>query len=286
MKLRIVHRTEYHYQQDVTQNQNEIRARPQDRPCQRCDFFVLKVTPSVRLRKYHDLFGNRVHYIEVAEPHRSLIIEATSTVQTDRKIDFHAFPYGFSHDDLGICRRLESCHDFLQQSSYIDITPEIWRAAVDIRDSSNDVFQTTYAIMEYIYNNFAYVPGSTAVTTHATEVFSKRIGVCQDFAHMMIAYCRALGIPARYVSGYLFDADRTHMRGTHASHAWAEIYIHDHGWFGFDPTNNRVCDEHYVVIGTGRDYEDVAPIKGSFFGASNHTMLVTVDITDRSAAVA
>lgn len=286
MKLRIVHRTEYHYQLDVTQNQNEIRVRPMDRPCQTCDFFVLKVTPSVRLRKYNDLFGNRVHYIDVPEPHRSLVIEATSTVRTDRKVDFNAFPYGFSHDRLDECKRLEHCHDFLQDSSYVGITPEIWRGAIDIRDRSDDVFQTSYAVMEYIYNNFDYVPGATAVTTRAAEVFAHRRGVCQDFAHMMLAFLRALGIPARYISGYLFDPSRTHMRGAHASHAWVEVYIHGHGWFGFDPTNNRVCDEHYVVTASGRDYEDVAPIKGSFYGGGHHSMLVTVDVTDRSAAVA
>lgn len=160
------------------------------------------------------------------------------------------------------------------------VTPEIWRAAVDARGESDDVFIVTRTIMEHLHKICKYVPGASSVTTTSAEFFTDTRGVCQDFAHLMLAMCRSLGIPARYVSGYLYDPTRREMRGAHASHAWCEVFIPGRGWFGFDPTNKRLADDHYIILAVGRDYDDVAPVKGTFLGSGSRTMSVLVHIQD------
>jgi transglutaminase-like putative cysteine protease len=151
--------------------------------------------------------------------------------------------------------------------------------AVDVRADSQDVFQTAYQIMEFIYLNYEYCVSTTTVETHANEVLQSKRGVCQDFAHAAIALCRCLGIPARYVSGYFYDATRDQsMRGAGASHAWLEVMVNGYGWFGLDPTNNRVVDENYVILGSGRDYTDVAPVTGTYFGPSPESLQVSVEV--------
>jgi transglutaminase-like putative cysteine protease len=171
------------------------------------------------------------------------------------------------------------CRPYLQSSNFIDIRPEIWRMAVDVQGSSKDVFQTAYQVMEHIYLNFEYSVSTTSVGTHANEVLEKKKGVCQDFAHAAIALCRCLGIPARYVSGYFYDPTRDQsMRGSGASHAWIEVLVNGSGWFGLDPTNNRVVDDNYVIIGSGRDYRDVAPVTGTYFGRAPESMKIDVQV--------
>ena len=188
-------------------------------------------------------------------------------------------PFGYSHSDLKRCQDRDDCHPFLQSSSYVELSPAIWREAVDIRGDSQDVFQTSYAIMDHIYTNFQYVSGATNVSTHANEVISGRKGVCQDFAHAMAAYCRCLGIPARYVSGYFYDPTRDHsLRGSEASHAWVEVFAGDAGWVGLDPTNRKVVDETYIALAFGRDYRDVAPVIGSYYGGGNSQLSIRVQV--------
>jgi len=279
MWLQVHHRTVYHYIEAVTQNTNELRLTPRDCRWQFCESAFITVLPATRLSHYTDLNWNRVHHFEISTPHRQLVIESRARVHTRSKVSYDRLPYGFSHQDLGRCRRVEDCHPFLQDSTYVSLTPEAWRLALDIQAGSTDVFQTAYAIMEHVYRNFSYIAGSTTVSTHASEVLRQGSGVCQDFAHAMVALCRSLGIPARYVSGYLFDSTRDHsMRGAEASHAWAEVYIDPAGWIGLDPTNNKVVDETYIVLATGRDYRDVAPVVGSYYGGSGSTLEVAVRV--------
>ena len=193
--------------------------------------------------------------------------------------DFENFPYGVSLTSLREVEGQPECRPYLQTSRFIDINPEAWRMAVDVRADSQDVFQTAYQIMEFIYENYEYCVSTTTVATHANEVLQNKRGVCQDFAHAAIALCRCLGIPARYVSGYFYDATRDQsMRGAGASHAWLEVMVKGYGWFGLDPTNNRVVDETYVILGSGRDYEDVAPVTGTYFGPSPESLQVSVEV--------
>ncbi len=279
MRLRIHHRTEYIYPQSVSESVNELRLKPMQNEWQDCDSCFISVLPATPLTNYLDLYRNQTHRFEVTEPHSCLVVESRVRVTTKPRVDFEKLPYGFAMSDLDHLQEMESCHAFLQPSHYIDLNTEIWRQAVDIQGASTDVFQTAYSIMEHIFNDYHYSEGSTLVSTPAHEVIKQRTGVCQDFAHAMVALCRSLKMPARYVSGYFFDAthDRS-LRGSQASHAWVEVYITDVGWVGLDPTNRKVVDETYITLAIGRDYQDVAPVAGTFYGSSDTQLNVDVRV--------
>jgi transglutaminase-like putative cysteine protease len=279
MDLKVYHRTEYRYSSPASESVNEIKLRPPDTKSQRCASAVVSVLPATPLRPFADLYGNRGHHVEIFEPHDRFIVEARLRVHTAPTLRIEDFPYGVPMSTLKNLARREDCHPFLQNSTYVEITPAVWREAVDLMDDSTDVFQTSYAIMQSIFERYRYTPGSTVVTTHANEVIERKVGVCQDFAHAMVAFCRSLKIPARYVSGYFFDATRDHsLRGSEATHAWVEVFVEGYGWLGLDPTNNKVVDDTYIVLAVGRDYADVAPISGSYFGGGMSTLIVHVAV--------
>ena len=279
MRLQVYHRTEYIYAEDVEKSSNELRLTPKITPFQDVQHSFISILPATRLTHYNDLNFNRVHYFAIPQPHRSLIIESRSIVDTRKPCDIDNLPYGYTHREMAETSIPEECHPFLQNSAYIENTPEIWREAVDIKGTSEDVFQTSYAIMDYIYSNYHYASGSTTASTHAVDVIRQRTGVCQDFAHAMTAYCRAVGIPARYVSGYFYDSTRNQsLRGSEASHAWVEVYTGKAGWIGLDPTNRKIVDDTYVVLAFGRDYRDVAPVIGTYYGGSGSHLTIKVQI--------
>jgi transglutaminase-like putative cysteine protease len=279
MKLYIFHRTSYSYPSLVSQSYNELRLHPLSNNWQNCASTTITILPICKLRSYLDLNGNIVHYFELPEEHKKLVIESRSIVETSPRVDFENFPYGVSLSKLSKMEGVPEYRDYLQTSTYVEINPEVWRMAVDLKGESTDVFQTAYQVMEFIYQNFEYCKSTTTVDTHANEVLKIRRGVCQDFAHAALALCRCLGIPARYVSGYFFDSTRDRrMRGAEASHAWIEVMVNGHGWFGLDPTNNRVVDDTYITLATGRDYRDVAPVTGSYYGPLPDAFDVTVRV--------
>lgn len=276
MRLKIFHRTRYCYRAPVRDNHNEVRLRPATADQSRVEFFLLSVTPSVRLRHYRDAWLNYVHYFDVVEPHTELRIEAQSTINSTTQY-LEGKPHGCDfktladhHDDL--------LHPFLGASKYVAITPEVWREGLDIKEQHTDVFAAAEAVMNHMYNTWNYAPNTTQADTHMREVMATRQGVCQDFSHVMIGICRSMGIPCRYVSGYLYNGPDAHLRGAQASHAWCEVFIPNRGWFGLDPTNNTLADERHIKIATGRDYFDAAPVTGSFDGPPSASMGLDVEL--------
>ena len=278
MKLQVVHRTHYAYADAVSQNYNELRLQPISDSTQTCDSFILKIFPATRLSHFLDFYLNYAHYFEIPEPHKALTIESVSRVNTSSA----SLP-----DDAGTapmirlpeCLRMEKCYDFLQASTFVGLSPEVWKLALDASDGQKDVWRAAVAIRQFIHGNFKYTPKSTTVSTHMLEVLKLKCGVCQDFAHLMLGMCRSIRIPARYVSGYLYNGPLDKFVGAQASHAWCEVYVPDLGWRGLDPTNNRAADDHYVKVATGRDYADIVPVKGHYKGTANRTMAVDVNVT-------
>ena len=166
----------------------------------------------------------------------------------------------------------DRCFDFVQASRFTDTSPETWRLAVDATEGQTDAWQAALAIMRFVHGRMAYEPQTTHVHTQAREALAEGRGVCQDFAHVMIGLCRAAQIPARYVSGYL----ATQRAG--GTHAWTEVFIPSVGWVALDPTHNSQPGETYVKIATGRDYNDVPPLRGTYRGTQERTMEVAVEI--------
>jgi transglutaminase-like putative cysteine protease len=270
MHLLVFHRTRYLYRTPVTNSHNEVRLRPATEDPKRLTFFLLKVSPPRRLRHFRDEFLNYVQWFELLEPHHELLIEATSHIHTTSQYE-QGYPIGTPISAL-MGEQSDMMRPYLNSSRYVEIMPEVWRLAIDAHDAKKDIFEAAQAVMHFIHREWTYTPSATHSQTTLREVLSDRRGVCQDFAHLMIGMCRSIGIPTRYVSGYLYNGPLGTLRGAQASHAWCEVWIPSHGWFGLDPTNDTVADERYVKIATGRDYDDAAPIRGSFTGPPEATI--------------
>jgi transglutaminase-like putative cysteine protease len=276
MKLHVLHRTRFKYPTSVHDSFNEVRLEPVTTGGQVCHSFILKVLPSSRLKHYLDFHRNCVHLFEVNQPHTELMVEANSIVTTRAEPALAANATPAPMSTLPECVRLELCYDFLQTSTYVEINADAWRLALDAAGSQADVWQAAQAIMRHIHREFRYQPAVTHAHTHMREVLKARAGVCQDFAHVMLGLCRALKIPARYVSGYLYNGPADQLKGAQASHAWVEVYVLGHGWCGLDPTNDRLVDGHYVKVATGRDFGDVSPVKGTYRGTAKRELSVDV----------
>lgn len=278
MKYRVTHRTQYYYQANVTESFNEVRLQPASRERQTCHSFVLRVFPTTRVSHYEEAYGNHVHFFEVSEPHKELLVEAISIVEV--------VPHALLSPSEAVLFNLleeysqqEAFYDFLHASQYVSTKPLVLSTALEICGQPMDVWESALQIMRFIYNNYAYAPHTTNVHTHMEEVLQLRTGVCQDFAHVMIGLCRCLRIPARYVSGYIFSGGAVgDVRGAQASHAWCEVFVPGLGWRGLDPTHNLIVDAHHIKVATGRDYADVPPLRGTYKGAQQKHMDVAVAV--------
>lgn len=271
-RLQVIHRTRYEYASPVRESFNEVRLRPVSNEHQRCDSFMLKVLPAVNLRHYDDFYANYVHHFEIPQPHPSLLIEATSRIETNRSnwLDPAATPFPMSR--IRESAGLERCFDYLQPSDYIALDAALWRLAIDVAGEQTDAWQAAQRMMAWVHSEFKYAPRATNAYTRMSEALARRTGVCQDYAHVLIGLCRSLHIPALYVSGYLWTP------GADASHAWVEVYLPGVGWRALDPTHNAQPDERYVKIAVGRDYTDVAPTRGHYKGTQERTIDVRVEI--------
>jgi transglutaminase-like putative cysteine protease len=277
MKLQVTHRTRYTYASPVRESFNEVRLQPVSNEHQHCDSFLLKVLPAARLSHYTDFHANIIHFFELPTPHVTLFVESSAKVTT-KSLATHPESSPVPLAKLAESGRSERCFDFLQESTYVEKTPEAWRLALDVTAGRDDVWGAACAIMNHIHTRFAYTPNLTCVHTHMRDVLTDNRGVCQDFSHVMIGLCRALHIPALYVSGYLYNGPRDHLLSTQASHAWCEVFVLGIGWCGLDPTNNQPTDERYIKLAIGRDYADVPPVRGHYKGTTDRKMEVEVHI--------
>jgi transglutaminase-like putative cysteine protease len=286
---RVTHRTAYEYESDVSSSYGQLHLLPRDLPRQRCRSAEVVVDPMPELyRERADYFGNRVAYFEIRQPHLALSVTATSVVEV------HERPEGFSlfgHRPWEEAREAiapNRLNDHLEAAEQVLDSPLVEASAV-YRDYAlasftpgRPLLDGVAALSSRIHTDFLYKPGSTSVTTPLAEVFEQRQGVCQDFAHLGIACLRSLGLPARYVSGYLLTYPPPGMeklQGADASHAWISVWAPEVGWVDFDPTNGVMPSEEHVTVAYGRDYEDVSPISGVLLGGSRQTMSVAVDVT-------
>ena len=275
MRLKVTHRTRYVYSSAVRESFNEARLQPTTNDHQTCENFLLRVLPAVRLKHYHDLYANIVHYFDIPATHDTLDVESAARVVTrpqQSPLDVEPWPLA----RVSELHRHERCFDYTQPSHYVETSPEAWRLALDVTAGQTEVWRAAVAVMEHVHREFRYDSGATNVHTHMAEVLTARRGVCQEFAHEMIGMLRANGIPALYVSGYLYNGPRDQLLGAQASHAWCEIFLPGLGWRGLDPTNNQPADERYIKIAVGRDYADVPPLRGHYKGTLERQLEVAV----------
>lgn len=264
MKLEIVHSTVYRYTGPIAETVMEVRLRPIDGGGQRCLEFALDVSSGIRPHSYRDGYGNNVHYFNLVRPHTRLSVTSRSVVETAGEPD--ADP----GEDL--------VHDFLRFRSPVKDVPGIRELArrFPIADPTSGpaVEAALDELTLAISREFTYDRAATNVYSAVDEVLALRAGVCQDFAHLFLAAARAMGVPARYVSGYIHLAGD--KRATTASHAWAEGWVPGRGWVGYDATRPVRTSERHVRLAVGRDYSDAAPTRGVYVGSASGTMAVRV----------
>jgi transglutaminase-like putative cysteine protease len=277
LRLALRHLTRFEYDGPVQDSFNDVRLCPVSDPLQSCESFELRLDPVVPVHSYHDFYLNRVDHFDLHHPHDYLEVEARSMVQTrpdPRGPVTEAYPPALL-DDPSL---EENYFDFLADSHFVTLDPEVWREAIDLLPGGvTDLWQDSLSLARHLFRSFTYVPSATHAGTRVPEVLRTRRGVCQDYAHVMLALCRTQGIPARYVSGYFFDGDRPPGQ-PEASHAWVEVFLPGYGWKGIDPTHDRMADTRYVKLAVGRDYADIRPVNGTYRGRGTRKLIVDVQV--------
>ncbi len=266
MWLNVEHVTRFSYDAPISEAYTECRLKPAHRDGQRCSSFTLATEPrGVSVSEYVDRFGTTVHHFDVLERHQQLTVSVRSEVWT---------PEAFE-PDAPQATMLERW-DALQPTRYVPLDNAIADLAASVGRQSS-ARETAGSIMTAVRSAMTYKSGSTNVHTTAAEALNDGQGVCQDFAHVMIGVSRVLGIPARYVSGYLFDPKR---KGDESeSHAWVDILDDDLGWLSLDPTHAAPQGNRHVRVGAGRDYGDVPPSRGIYNGSATEELEVSVRIS-------
>ena len=277
MKLDVTHRTTFHYSGQVGDSQNTLHLEPRDFRTQRTLRSLIRVLPATRLHRFTDLFQNITHQFELPQPHNRLVVESRIRVENNHE-KLTPGALNVKYPEAFRFWATEESWQYLQESRHVSKHPDIWRAAIECIDDNPCIHDQALAIMSWVNREFTYAPGATDVNTHLEEAFALRRGVCQDYAHVMIGMCRSIGIPARYVSGYLYNDPKDHLIGDQASHAWVEVHLPHAGWVGYDPTNNTLADERFVKIAVGRDYQDVSPIQGGYTGTAHCRLEVVVRV--------
>ncbi len=290
MKYRITHKTEYFYGITVSQCYNLTHLRPRNLPGQQCLGHRLQIDPlPLDLSEHQDFFGNQVSFFSIQQPHQLLTVTATSEVELVTATD-DTPPNGNDMPwDMVRARLMEPPTDterdnrqYVLDSLHAASAPALADFASRSFTPGRPLLEAVHDLMERVHSEFVYDPSFSTVSTPLAEVLANRRGVCQDFAHLAIACLRSLGLAARYVSGYiqtLPPPGQQKQPGADESHAWFSVYLPEAGWHDFDPTNNQVPLDQHVVTGWGRDYADVAPLKGVIFGGDpEHQPQVSVDM--------
>ncbi len=269
MRYNINHKTIYTYLEPVSLCHNVIRLVPRDTGRQACAAVKVLIQPAPdSLLEYEDFFGNKVIYFSIEKEHRELVVSVHS------EIEKRAGALGEDPEDVDVGQ-------YRFETPMTMGSEEITAYARVSFVTGRPLLEAATELMRRIYTDFAFTPGFTMVSTPLSVVMRERKGVCQDFAHLGIACVRSMGLPARYVSGYIetiSPAGVEKLIGVDASHAWFSVYIPDRGWVDFDPTNNVLPGDQHITIGWGRDYADIAPMKGVLLSSGTHGLAVSVDV--------
>jgi transglutaminase-like putative cysteine protease len=283
MIFSVRHVTTFRYEPAIRESLMEARLQPRSEAQQRCLSFHLEVEPSAQILQYREFLGNTVHHFDIAGSHREVKVTAQAIVEF-QPTPFPSASEAGDWQDLDAIIAAGDHWEMLLPSRFASFTPELNKLAHDLRlERRGNPLELVSRVNQGVYDAFEYVPNSTKVDSPIDEALRTRQGVCQDFAHIMIALLRQVRIPCRYVSGYLYHGHENKDRSPEsASHAWIEALLPGLGWVSFDPTNNLAGSERHLRVAIGRDYADVPPTRGVYKGeaASELSVLVTVAPSD------
>ena len=287
MKYSITHTTQYQYHEKVNLCHNLVILAPRNSHTQTCESFKINISPIPEiLDEYEDFFGNKVCYFELEQEHESLTVTANSVVEKWKNPNWQEVDITESWE---MVRELlaSSMGNYFEEKKFCAPTT-ITSNAANIQEYASlsftkgrPLFHAANDLMQRIYKDFKYTPGFSTISTPLSAVLKERKGVCQDFAHLGIACVRAMGLAARYVSGYIETIPpkgKEKLVGTDASHAWFSVFIPNMGWVDFDPTNNQLAGDQHITIGWGRDYFDIIPLRGIIISGQPHELKVSVDV--------
>jgi transglutaminase-like putative cysteine protease len=284
---RVAHTTTYTYDSDVTSSFGQFYLRPRDMAWQHCLAHEVQIDPEpADLFRHSDAYGNTKAYFHVVRPHTKLRVTAISVIGLSSQ-ELAPEPLAVPWERARPGERTDvpdawEAADFTFGSPYVEIPPAIEAYARTSFTSRRPIGEAATDLMHRVYADFTYKSGSTTLSTKVSQLLRQRTGVCQDYAHFMVAGLRSLGLGGRYVSGYLATRPppgRPRPIGADASHAWVGCWVPDAGWLYLDPTNDRLCDDSHATVAWGRDYGDVAPVRGVIFTeAKKSNMEVSVDM--------
>ncbi|MFE7718966.1 transglutaminase domain-containing protein [Nocardia rhizosphaerihabitans] len=274
-RIRVVHTTGYVYAAPVTRSFNEARLTPRADSRQNVILNRVETVPATRSYRYTDYWGTAVTAFDLHAPHTELEVTGSSVVETE---PFAEPTQELTWDELRGGRIVDRFDEMLSPTAYV---PRDRKLATVARQLSRgeEPAKAVVRAAEWVHKEMDYIAGTTSVHTSAVEAFAERRGVCQDYAHLTLVLLRSMGIPSRYVSGYLHPKPGAGIGETVAgqSHAWVEAWTGQ--WWGYDPTNNLAVNEQHVSVGVGRDYADVPPLKGVFSGGGSTDLEVVVEVT-------
>ena len=289
MLYEIRHRTTFNYEEMVSVSHHVLHLEPRLHPQQTCLESETSVEPKPAVDSAgQDYFGNPIRHLTVQKPHKQLVVNAHSRVEVRAAAQAHALeesvPWETVRDQIAGYEALDA-YELVFDSPYVVSNDAIRDYALGSFSPGRPILAATMDLTSRIFREFQYRGGVSDVSTPVSEVFAMRQGVCQDFAHLMIAGLRSLNLAARYVSGYLLTRPpegKEKLVGSDASHAWVSVFAGDLGWVDFDPTNNVIPGVDHITFAWGRDYGDVSPINGFIVGGGTHQVSVAVDVSASS----
>jgi transglutaminase-like putative cysteine protease len=287
MIYQVRHRTTYDYEDPVSVSHHILRLTPRNTAAQTCRRSEISIIPRPPSVNWHsDYFYNRADSFTLLEPHDRLIVDAASEIEVNALPvpDFSASPWWESvrdslpddYTDEGL-----NAYQFAFDSTRIKARPELAAYALESFSAGRPLLEAAWDLTHRIFHDFRFDTKATEVSTPVETFFEKRRGVCQDFSHLQIACMRSVGLPARYVSGYLRTLPppgKPRLIGADASHAWCSVWSPGVGWVDFDPTNDCVPSDGHITVAWGRDYSDVSPIHGVLRGGARQTLDTGVDV--------
>lgn len=284
----IRHVTRFRYATPVRESVMELRMQPRSEGPQALRSFQINTNPRAQLYAYTDHFGNAVYHFNVLREHEELRIEAQAVIEIARRQPLPEFLDVLEWDRYNSYNLTDDHFDLLEPSKFAipSVALLAFMREKGLEKPTGDPLGALIRLNALIHDSFEYESGVTQVHSPIDHALGEGRGVCQDFAHIMIAAARYWRIPARYVSGYLYHRPQSHDRSaTDATHAWVECYLPSLGWVGFDPTNNVLAGDRHIRAAVGRDYDDVPPTRGTFKGGAESELAIAVSVEPTQAPV-
>jgi transglutaminase-like putative cysteine protease len=286
MLFRVTHTTDYRYGEPVAEAYLELRLTPLSREGQTIQEHRLTIEPASRTSGYRDYFGNQVAFLSLPYRHSRLTIRSEALVKTEfKELPGDSLELTTQEARQILTGSLPLVFDYLQPTDMVKIGREAVQWAKRYLAGQIVLRKGLENLNRAIYENFQYRKGATDFSTDVSTIWRDRIGVCQDFAHIMLSVLRTAGLPSRYVCGYIETApprgdngERKRLVGSVATHAWVEVLLPGQRWVALDPTNNRWCGEQHIAVSFGRDASEAAPIRGTFKGSGDQVMKVQVKV--------